>query len=294
MDDENVYTALSEADADARWAYGTGFEDPMAGVETAVPAGVDHADLVAYCLMLGDDALVLAQRLTEWVASAPELEEEVALANIGLDLLGQARWLLGRAGQVEGAGRDEDVLAFLREEHEFGNVRLVEAPNGDFAETIVRLLVFATWRLALFEELTRSRDPVLAAVAANGVKELTYHRDYAAQWAVRLGDGTEESHRRMRDGLAAVEPYVGELFTPHDVERRLAAGGVAVDPSGLRAGFDEVFGAVLAEATLERPDLRALAGVAGRMGRDGVHTEAMGRLLAEMQSVARAHPGATW
>lgn len=293
-DDENVYAALSEADADARWAYGTGFEDPMAGVETAVPEGVDRADLVAYCLMLGDDALILAQRLTEWVARAPELEEEVALANIGLDLLGQARWLLGRAGQVEDAGRDEDALAFLREEHEFRNVRLVEAPNGDFAETVVRLLVFSTWRLALFGELTRSRDPVLAAVAANGVKELTYHRDYAAQWAVRLGDGTEESRRRMVAGLVAVEPYVGELFAAHAVERRLAQSGVAMDPSGLRAGFDAVLGEVLAEATLERPEAGAVGGVSGRMGRDGVHTEAMGRLLAEMQSVARAHPGATW
>lgn len=293
-DDENVYAALSEADADARWAYGTGFEDPMAGVETAVPEGVDRADLVAYCLMLGDDALILAQRLTEWVARAPELEEEVALANIGLDLLGQARWLLGRAGQVEGAGRDEDALAFLREEHEFRNVRLVEAPNGDFAETVVRLLVFSTWRLALFGELTRSRDPVLAAVAANGVKELTYHRDYAAQWAVRLGDGTEESRRRMVAGLVAVEPYVGELFATHAVERRLAQSGVAMDPSALRAGFDAVLGEVLAEATLERPEAGAVGGVSGRMGRDGVHTEAMGRLLAEMQSVARAHPGATW
>jgi len=294
MDDENVYQALSEADTDARWAYGTGFDDPMAGVDTAVPEGVDPADLAAYCRMLGDDALILAQRLTEWVTRAPELEEEVALANIGLDLLGQARWLLGRAGQVEGAGRDEDALAFGREEHEFGNVRLAEAPNGDFAETIVRLLVFATWRLALFEELTRSRDPVLAAVAANGVKELTYHRDYAAQWAVRLGDGTEESARRMRAGLAAVEPYVGELFMPHDVERRLAGSGVAVDPSGLRATFDAVLTEILTEATLERPETGAVGGVSGRMGRGGVHTEAMGPLLAEMQSVARAHPGATW
>lgn len=294
MDDENVYTALSEADTDARWAYGTGFDDPMAGVDTALPAGVDRRDLTAYCLMLGDDALILAQRLSEWTAAAPELEEEVAVANIALDLLGQARWLLGRAGQAEDAGRDEDALAFLRDEHEFRNVRLVEAPNGDFAETIARLLVFATWRLALFGELTGSRDPVLAAVAANGVKELTYHRDYAAQWAVRLGDGTQTSHRRMRDALAAVEPLVGELFTAHEVERRLAAASAAVDPSGLRAGFDAVLAEVLDAATLERPRAAPLAGVSGKTGRDGVHTEAMGLLLAEMQSVARAHPGATW
>lgn len=294
MDDENVYTALSEADTDARWAYGTGFDDPMAGVDSSVPEGVDRADLTAYCLMLGDDALVLAQRLIEWTANAPELEEEVALANIALDLLGQARWLLARAGQAEGAGRDEDALAFLREEHEFRNVRLVEPADGDFAETIVRLLTFATWRLALFERLTASGDPVLAAVAANGVKELTYHRDYAAQWAVRLGDGTEFSHARMAAGLAAVEPLVGELFAAHPVEARMAAAGVGVDPSGLREGFDAVRDEVLAAATLTRPETAAMGGVSGRAGRDGVHTEAMGRLLAEMQAIARAHPGATW
>jgi ring-1,2-phenylacetyl-CoA epoxidase subunit PaaC len=294
MDDENVYTALSEADTDARWAYGTGFDDPMAGVDSTVPDGVDHADLAVYCQMLGDDALILAQRLIEWTANAPELEEEVALANIALDLLGQARWLLGRAGQAEGAGRDEDALAFLRAEHEFRNVRLVEAPNGDFAEMIVRLLAFATWRLALFERLTGSRDPVLAAIAVNGVKELTYHRDYAAQWTVRLGDGTDFSHARMEAGLAAVEPLVEELFAAHDVERRLVADGVAVDPSGLRPGFDAVRDEVLAAATLARPEVAGLAGVSGRAGRDGVHTEEMGRLLAEMQCVARAHPGATW
>lgn len=193
-DDENVYQALSQADDDGRWAYGTGFVDEMADVEESVPDGVDGADLAAYCLMLGDDALICAQRLIEWCTDAPELEEEVALANIALDLLGQARLLLTRAGRVDGTGRDEDALAYLRDEHEFRNVRLAELPNVDFAQSTARLLVFATWRLAAFDRLTDACDPMLAAIAAKGVKELTYHRDYAAQWTLRLGDGTELSH----------------------------------------------------------------------------------------------------
>src|SRR5215468_291318 len=224
--DDHVYLAITEENDETRWAYGTGFTDPLAGVDNAVPAGVDTADLAAYCLMLGDDALVMSHRLQEWCARAPELEDDVALANIGLDLLGQARLLLSRAGAVEaaggGPGRDEDALAYGRDEADFRNVRLVEVRNGDFAHTVARLLVFATWRLALLSRLTGSADPVLAAVADKGVKELTYHRDYAARWLVRLGDGTELSHRRAQAGLDAVWPLVGELFVPHPVETRLA------------------------------------------------------------------------
>ena len=290
MSDESVYEAIAGADDDSRWAYGTGFADPMSTVDTALPAGVDPADLAAYCLMLGDDALIASHRLQEWCARAPELEDEVALANIGLDLLGQARLLLGRAATV--LGGDEDTLAFGREEREFRNVRLVEAPNGDFAQTIARLLVFSAWRLALLVRLRDSADPVLAAVAAKGVAEVTYHRDYAARWLVRLGDGTPYSHERAQAGLAVVWPLVAELFAAHPVERRLV--GVAVDPGELRAEFDQVVGEVLAAATLDRPEAPALAGVSGRFGRDGVHTESLGYVLAEMQSVARAHPGATW
>lgn len=293
-DDENVYQALSQADDDGRWAYGTGFVDEMADVEESVPDGVDGADLAAYCLMLGDDALICAQRLIEWCTDAPELEEEVALANIALDLLGQARLLLTRAGRVDGTGRDEDALAYLRDEHEFRNVRLAELPNVDFAQSTARLLVFATWRLAAFDRLTDACDPMLAAIAAKGVKELTYHRDYAAQWTLRLGDGTELSHARMRDGIAATWPLVDELFAPHEVELRLARAGVAVDPATLRGEFDEVVDRVLGAATVPRPDVAGLAGVSGRTGRHGVHTEHLGPLLAQLQSVARAHPGATW
>jgi len=288
MSFDNAYEAITEVN-DARWAFGTGFEDPLSGVDTTVPSNVDGQDLAAYCLMLGDDALIMSHRLQEWCARAPELEDDVAVANIGLDLLGQARLLLTRAGRADGSGRGEDDLAYLRDESRFRNVRLVELPNGDFAHTMARLLVFASWRLALLARLVDSKDPVLAAIAAKGVKEVTYHRDYAARWVVRLGDGTELSHDRMQAGLDAVWPYVDELFTPHEVELR-----VGVDPAALRPEFDGVLAEVLAAATLRRPEVAALPGVAGRLGRHGVHTEAIGPLLAELQSVARAHQGATW
>ncbi len=208
---DNAYEAIN-ADNDPRWAFGTGFADPLAGVDPAVPAGVDGGDLAAYCLMLGDDALVMSHRLQQWCTNAPTLEDEVALANIALDLLGQARLLLTRAGQVDGSDRDEDAFAYFRDAGEFRNVRLVELDNGDFAECVVRLLLFATWRLALLARLVSSLDPVVAAIAAKGVKEVTYHRDYAAQWAVRLGDGTEHSRARMADAVAALWPYTAELF----------------------------------------------------------------------------------
>ncbi|MDH2429132.1 1,2-phenylacetyl-CoA epoxidase subunit PaaC [Sphaerisporangium sp. TRM90804] len=318
----NAYEALNEGD-DPRWAYGTGFADPLAGVDTAVPEGVDAAELAAYCLMLGDDALIMSHRLQEWCARAPELEEEVALANIALDLLGQARLLLARAGAVDGSGRDEDTLAFQRDPGEFRNVRLAEVPNGDFAHTTARLLVFATWRLALLDRLAASRDPVLAAVAAKGVKEVAYHRDYAAGWVVRLGDGTAYSRERMAEGLAAVWPLVPELFTPHPAERRLARAGVAADPAAAREEFDATLAQVLTAATLPHPaaprrddapgggapgldgpstpspDLRKPSAPGpgsqeGALGRDGAHTPALDGLLAELQSVARAHPGARW
>jgi ring-1,2-phenylacetyl-CoA epoxidase subunit PaaC len=292
---DTAYEAISEeTDTGHRWAFGTGFTDPLAGVDTTLPEGVAGTDLEAYCLMLGDDALIMSHRLQEWLARAPELEEETALANIALDLLGQARLLLSRAGTCAATGRSEDDYAFARGEREFRNVRLAEVADADFAGLIARLAVFSTWRLGLMWRLRSSRDPVLAAVAAQGVKELSYHRDYAAQWLVRLGDGTDYSRSRMEAALRAVAPYVPELFEPTDIEARLAEAGVAVDPSGLRPEFDAVLTQVLGAATLEWPEVPGLAGVAGRCGRDGIHTEAMGYLLAELQSVARAMPGATW
>jgi ring-1,2-phenylacetyl-CoA epoxidase subunit PaaC len=292
---DTAYKAISEeTDTGHRWAFGTGFTDPLAGVDTAVPAGVDGADLAWYCLMLGDDALVMSHRLQQWLARAPELEEETALANIALDLLGQARLLLSRAGAADGSQRTEDDLAFGRGEREFRNIRLAEVTDADFAGLIARLFVFSTWRLALLDRLRRSADPVVAAVAALGVKELAYHRDYAAQWLIRLGDGTEYSRERMAAGLAAVAPLVPELFEPTVVEQRLTAAHAAVDPAGLRTEFDAVVARVLDEAGLDWPHVAAMARVFGQAGRDGVHTEEMGFLLAELQSVARAMPGATW
>jgi ring-1,2-phenylacetyl-CoA epoxidase subunit PaaC len=257
-----------------------------------VPDGVDAAALATYCLMLGDDALVYSHRLQQWMTRLPELEEETAIANIALDLLGQARMLLARAGLAEGAGRQEDRLAFFREENEFRNVRLVEALDADFAELTGRLLVFSAWRLALFGQLASSRDPVLAAIAAKGVNELSYHRDYAAQWVIRLGDGTALSHDKMQAALGAIWPLVDELFRADDVVAALP--GVAADPGELRAEVDAVLVTVLATATLDRPGAAPMAQVAGKSGRDGVHTEAFGYVLAELQSLARAHPDATW
>jgi ring-1,2-phenylacetyl-CoA epoxidase subunit PaaC len=291
---DTAYEAITEDSDTHRWAYGTGFTDPLAGVDTAVPAGIDGPDLAAYCLMLGDDALVMSHRLQQWLARAPELEEDTALANIALDLLGQARLLLSRAGAADGSGRTEDDYAFSRAEREFRNVRLAEGIDQDFGALMARLLVFSTWRLALLSVLRGSADPVLAAVAAQGVKEITYHRDYAAQWVIRLGDGTDYSRDRVQGGLAAVAPLIGELFQPTATERRLASAGVAADPAALRAEFDSVIGRVLAAAGLDLPHAPALGGVSGQAGRDGVHTEAMGYLLAELQSVARSLPGATW
>ncbi|GHC06957.1 1,2-phenylacetyl-CoA epoxidase subunit PaaC [Streptomyces rochei] len=275
MSDDHVYLTLAEGhEDDTRWAYGTGFEDPLHGVDTAVPEGVDAAELAADCVALADDALVSAQRLAEWVTRAPELEEEVALANIGLDLLGQARLLYSRAGQVDGTGRDEDAYAYFRDAADFRNVRLAELPGGDFAFAIARLLVLSTWRLAHFQRLATHPDPVLAAVAAKGVKELAYHRQYAAEWAVRLGDGTDESHRRMRAALEQVAPYLGELHSAHDARDEVA----------------DVLRRVTEAAGLPLPVYRPLPG----SGRAGEHTEHLVPLLTELQGVARAHPGATW
>ncbi len=296
-DATNAYKALADSveHDDPRWAFGTGVEDVQAEITSPGPDGVDPADLAQYCLMLGDDALICSHRLSEWVSNAPELEEDVALANTALDLLGQARVLLARAGHVEGRDRDEDALAYLRAEPEFRNIALAELPDGlDFARAVARLLVFSTWRLAQLHRLLASRDPVLAAVAGKGVKELTYHRDYAARWTLRLGDGTAESHRRMQNALEAVWPHVEELFRTSDVERRLADAGVAVDPAQLRPEVDAVLDEVLARATLTRPTVPPVGTIGGRGGRQGAHTEHLGHVLAELQSLARQHPGATW
>ncbi|WP_340539068.1 1,2-phenylacetyl-CoA epoxidase subunit PaaC [Nocardioides sp. GXZ039] len=288
----------------SQWAFGTDFEDPLAGVDTTVPDGVDPAALAAYCLMLGDDALIMSHRLSEWCSNAPDLEEDIALANAALDLLGQARLLLARAAAADPAVVPElpeaspvpaeDALAFFRDPDGFRNVRLVEVPHGDFAHVVVRLLVFSTARLAVLQRLTESRDPVLAATAAKGIKELTYHRDYAGRWFLTLARGTEESRRRLVAALEELWPLYPELLATHPVEAEVAASGVGVDPSGTAGEVDAVLDQVLAVSGVERPERGALAGVRGRTGRDGMHTEALSRLLAEMQVVARAHPEGQW
>jgi ring-1,2-phenylacetyl-CoA epoxidase subunit PaaC len=300
--EETVYEALDHAHGgEGHWAFGTGFDEPLAGVDTTVPDGIDPADLGEYCLMLGDDALVLAQRLTQWVTAAPELEEEVAIANTALDLLGQARLLLARAGSVGVLGRsrevatasipDEDALAYFRDADEFRHTALVEAENGDFGRTMVRLLVASTVRLAVFDRLRNSRDPVLAAIAAKGVNELAYHRDHAARWVLRLGDGTEESHRRAQAGADAVWPLLADVLTATDVERRLTGAGVAVDPADVREEVVSVLTQVLDRATLRVPEWPAAAPPRGRRGEHGPELTA---LLDTLQGLARQHPAATW
>jgi ring-1,2-phenylacetyl-CoA epoxidase subunit PaaC len=243
-------------------------------------------DIAEYALWLGDDALILAQQLGAWIAHAPELEEDVALANIALDLLGHARSLLRYAGTAH--GRSEDDLAYFRDEPEFRSAWLFEQPNGDFAHTIARQLAASGYLHALYARLQQSTDPVLAAVAAKAVKEVAYHRDHAVQWTLRLAGGTDESRRRMIAAIDDVWPYVDELFRDEPLIDRL--GDAAVRPSALRAPFDEAIGPVLAEAGLETPTRFTASGG----GRRGEHFPNLGYLLAEMQVLARAHPGATW
>jgi ring-1,2-phenylacetyl-CoA epoxidase subunit PaaC len=246
------------------------------------------ADVAEYALWLGDDALILAQQLGAWISRAPELEEDVALGNIALDLLGHARSLL-RYSAAWG-GRTEDDLAYFRDEPEFRSAWLFEQPNGDFAQTIARQLAASVYLFELYSRLQESTDPTLAAVAAKAVKEVEYHRDHAVQWTLRLAVGTDESRRRMLRAVADVWPYVDELFRDEPLTDRLAERGVAVRPSELRPGFDAVIAAVFAEARIEAPTTFASAGG----GRRGSHAAPMGYLLAEMQVLARQHPGATW
>jgi ring-1,2-phenylacetyl-CoA epoxidase subunit PaaC len=307
-DHDSPYEGLFGGDSD-HWAFGTDFDDPLAGIEATIPDGADPRALAQYCLMLGDDALVLSHRLSQWCGRAPELELDIALANIALDLLGQARLLLARAASADpsvvpplpGASEAvpspvpaEDALAFFRDDRAYRNAWLAEAPNGDFGQTVARILLFATARLALLERLRASRDAVLAAVAAKGVRELAYHRDFAARWFVTLAQGTEESRRRVTAGLAEVWRHHDELFRAHPVERELAGAGVAVDPADVAGEADAALATVLAASDLPWPEVPQAGQLGGRSGRDGAHTEALSSLLAEMQSVARAHPLGRW
>jgi len=246
--------------------------------------------LIDYVLGLGDDALVAAQRMGEWIAASPQIEEDVALGNIALDLLGQARSLLTYAGSLLDPVRTEDDLAYWRDAHEFRNVHLVERERGDFGVAIARLLVLSTYQCELYARLRTSTDETLGAIAAKAVKEVDYHRDHATMWTLRLGDGTEESRVRMQAALDQEWAYVDELFDGGHVPSALLDAGVVVDPATLRDGFDRRVAEVIERATLTVPDVP----VATTGGRRGEHSDALVSLLADMQVVARAHPGAAW
>jgi ring-1,2-phenylacetyl-CoA epoxidase subunit PaaC len=241
-------------------------------------------------LRLGDDSLILGQRLGEWCGHAPSVEVDLSLANMGLDLIGQATHFLGAAGVAEGRGRDGDALAFRRDVLDFRSCWLVEQPNGDFAQTMARQLLFSTWQHMLFERLTASTDETIAAIAAKAVKEVTYHAELASEWVIRLGDGTEESHRRMQDGLDWMWRFIPELFEMDAVATEAAARGIGADVVAFRVDYDARILAVLTEATLTAPkDQRPILG-----GRRGHHGEHLGHLLAVMQFLPRTYPDATW
>jgi len=246
--------------------------------------------LFEYLLRLGDDSLILGQRLGEWCGHAPSVEVDLSLANMALDLIGQATHFLGYAAEAEGKGRDGDALAFRRDVLDFRNCWLVEQPNGDFAQTMARQFLFSTWQKLLFGKLQSSRDATIAAVAEKAVKEVTYHQELAGEWVVRLGDGTDESRRRMEDGLAWMWRFVPELFEMDDLAGFMSEKGIGADLAALRSDFDSAVGAVLDEATLALPkDQRPILG-----GRRGHHSEHLGHLLAAMQFLPRTYPDAVW
>ncbi|WP_079554947.1 1,2-phenylacetyl-CoA epoxidase subunit PaaC [Arthrobacter sp. 49Tsu3.1M3] len=245
-------------------------------------------DAAEFALRLGDDALILAQRLGHWISRAPELEEDVALGNIALDELGHARSFLSYAGGLD--GRSEDDLAYFRREHEFRSAALFEQPNGDFAVTIARQFVVSYYQFELYRRLTSSTDSTLAGIAAKAVKEVDYHRDHSAQWVLRLALGTDESRRRMIHAFKVIWPYVDELFRDDELTGRLSEAGAAPQPSSLREDFDRLTGEILAEAELEVPNVQPSPGG----GRRGLHSEHLGYILAEMQVLAREYPGASW
>ncbi|MFE9258357.1 1,2-phenylacetyl-CoA epoxidase subunit PaaC [Streptomyces sp. NPDC006879] len=247
-------------------------------------------DLAEYVVRLGDDALILSQRLCDWVTRAPTIEEDLALANLALDLLGHARTLLDHAGRLDGTGRGEDDFAFARTEREFRNALLVELPRGDFAFTIARQLVYAHYSRLLWTALESCADEVLAAFGTRAAREVEYHQMHAEQWTVRLGRGTAESRLRMQRGLDEVWPYTDELFTADALSDRLDAAGIAISPARLRPDWQRAVASVIEEARLSvpRPSWRADG------GRTGLHSEAFGPLLAELQAVRRQHPGGSW
>lgn len=258
---------------------------------TTVAAEVSAQDRFEYVIRLADDALILSHRVSEWASWAPQLEEDMALVNMALDLLGQARLLLTYAGEIEGEGNTEDDLAFLREEHEFRSVLLVEQPTVHHYEKLIAvLLYFSAYYVPLLERLSGSTDRRLAEIAVKSLKEARYHLEHAAGWTVRLGDGTEESHTRIQKAINDLWPLAGDVFEVDEITERLAAHGVVPHPDTIKSVWDRTIDAVLAEATLTKPERGHRQGT----GRQGVHSEYLGFALAEMQYVHRLHPGAQW
>jgi ring-1,2-phenylacetyl-CoA epoxidase subunit PaaC len=248
------------------------------------------APMMEYLLRLGDDRLILGHRMSEWTGHGPILEEDIATANIALDLIGQAAQFLKLAGELEGKGRDENALAYFRDGTRFRNCLLVELPKGDFGDTVVRQFLFDAYSVLVLDELTHCGHADLAAIAAKALKESKYHLRHSSEWVVRLGDGSAESHARVQSSLNRLWAYTGELFSADEIDSAVASEGVRVDVAGLKSRWDAMVNDVLARATLTCPD----DGPMQRGGRRGRHTEHIGHLLATMQSVARAHPGATW
>ncbi len=246
--------------------------------------------LFSFVLGLADDALILGHRLSEWSGKAPMLEEDIALSNLGLDLIGQARLYYQYAAEIEGKGGSEDDLAYLRDEHAYTNLLLVEQQNGDFAVTMVRQLLYAAFAHPYLQAMQGSRDQRLAEIAAKAVKEMAYHVRHASEWVIRLGDGTQESHARAQIAFDDLWMYTGEMFHVSDDERALIAQGIAPDRAAIKPAWDLTLHRVLREATLQRPK----DGWMQTGGRTRQHTEHLGRLLAEMQVIHRAHPGVTW
>jgi ring-1,2-phenylacetyl-CoA epoxidase subunit PaaC len=250
--------------------------------------------LFEYLLRLGDSSLILSQRLGAWTGHGPILEEDLALTNTALDLLGQARMWLTLAGEVEGAGRDEDALAYLRDAHQFHNALLVERPNGNYADTMARQFLFDVWHYFLLQRLEKSSDERVAGIAAKAIKEVTYHVRRSSDMVVRLGDGTAESHAKMQAAIDDAWRFTGELFADDAVDLDVAARGIGCELSALRQPWLAQVREVLEEATLRVPDEAAASHLAYRGGRQGKHTEELGYVLAEMQFLPRAYPGATW
>ncbi|RFZ87215.1 phenylacetate-CoA oxygenase subunit PaaI [Shinella sp. WSJ-2] len=248
------------------------------------------AALLEFLLRIGDNTLILGHRVSEWCGHSPALEEDIALANTALDLIGQTQLWLGLAGEVEGKGRSADDLAYLRDGYEFRNILLVERPNGDFGKTLMRQFLFDAWHYLLLKALKGSSDTRIAEIAEKAFKEVSYHLDRSRDLVIRLGDGTAESHRRMQEALDELWPFTGEMFMSDALDAELVGEGIIPAPESLKAGWDEIVAEALTEGTLKKP----ADGYMHKGGRRGVHTEHLGFILTEMQFLQRAYPGATW